>query len=79
MPTAERYSRYREDQTTIWVSKTAAEFLSRDETALMLQTCREYFPVRYPHGLPRHSGRSPAGESPRRRGTRRDGWIFPYS
>jgi hypothetical protein len=30
MPTAERYSRYREDQTTIWVSKTAADFLSRE-------------------------------------------------
>jgi hypothetical protein len=30
MPTSERYSRYREDQTTIWVSKSAAEFLSRE-------------------------------------------------
>ena len=30
MPTAERYARYREDQTTIWVSKTAADFLSRE-------------------------------------------------
>jgi hypothetical protein len=30
MPTAERYSRYREDQTTIWVSKTAADTLSRE-------------------------------------------------
>jgi len=33
MPTAERYSRYREDQTTIWVSKTAAEFLSRERSS----------------------------------------------
>ena len=33
MPTAERYSRYREDQTTIWVSKTAADFLSRERNS----------------------------------------------
>ena len=33
MPTAERYSRYREDQTTIWVSKTAADTLSRERNA----------------------------------------------
>jgi hypothetical protein len=32
MPTAERYSRYREDQTTIWVSKTAADYLSRERS-----------------------------------------------
>lgn len=30
MPSAERYARYREDQTTIWVSKTAAAFLARE-------------------------------------------------
>ena len=30
MPTAERYARYREDQTTIWVSKTAAAFLQKE-------------------------------------------------
>jgi hypothetical protein len=33
MPTAERYSRYREDQTTIWVSKSAADFLSRERSS----------------------------------------------
>ena len=33
MPTADRYARYRADQTTIWVSKTAAAFLSRERTA----------------------------------------------
>ena len=33
MPTAERYSRYREDQTTIWVSETAADFLSRERSS----------------------------------------------
>jgi hypothetical protein len=33
MPTADRYARYREDQTTIWVSKTAAAFLTRERTA----------------------------------------------
>ena len=33
MPTSERYSRYREDQTTIWVSKTAADFLAREKGA----------------------------------------------
>ena len=33
MPTAERYTRYREDQTTIWVSKTAADFLSRERNS----------------------------------------------
>ena len=32
MPTAERYARYREAQTTIWVSKTAAAFLARERT-----------------------------------------------
>jgi hypothetical protein len=30
MPSAERYARYRADQTTIWVSKRAAEFLQRE-------------------------------------------------
>ena len=33
MPTSERYSRYREDQTTIWVSKSAADFLAREKGA----------------------------------------------
>jgi hypothetical protein len=33
MPTAERYSRYREDQTTIWVSKTAADTLARERNS----------------------------------------------
>ena len=33
MPTADRYARYREDQTTIWVSKTAAAFLTRERSA----------------------------------------------
>jgi hypothetical protein len=31
MPNAEKYARYRADQTTIWVSKTAAGFLSREK------------------------------------------------
>lgn len=30
MPSADRYTRYRADQTTIWVSKTAADYLSRE-------------------------------------------------
>ena len=30
MPSADRYARYRADQTTIWVSKGAAEFLARE-------------------------------------------------
>jgi hypothetical protein len=30
MPSAERYARDRADQTTIWVSKTAAAFLTRE-------------------------------------------------
>lgn len=30
MPSAERYAKYREDQTTIWVSKSAAAFLTRE-------------------------------------------------
>ena len=33
MPTADRYARYREDQTTIWVSKNAAAFLTRERGA----------------------------------------------
>lgn len=33
MPTADRYARYRADQTTIWVSKNAAAFLARERTA----------------------------------------------
>lgn len=33
MPTAERYARAREDQTTIWVTKTAAAFLRREGAA----------------------------------------------
>jgi len=33
MPTADRYARYRADQTTIWVSKNAATFLARERTA----------------------------------------------
>jgi hypothetical protein len=30
MPSADRYARYRADQTTIWVSKTAAAALARE-------------------------------------------------
>jgi hypothetical protein len=30
MPTADRYARYRADQTTVWISKTAATFLDRE-------------------------------------------------
>src|SRR4051812_24787491 len=30
MPTAAQYARYRQDRTTIWVSKTAAAFLARE-------------------------------------------------
>lgn len=30
MPNADRYARYREDQTTIWVSKTAAQYLAKE-------------------------------------------------
>lgn len=30
MPTASQYARYREDRTTIWVSKAAAAFLARE-------------------------------------------------
>lgn len=30
MPNADRYAKYREDQTTIWVSKAAAAFLTRE-------------------------------------------------
>src|SRR4051794_35898881 len=33
MPTADRYARYREDQTTVWISKSAADFLSRERTS----------------------------------------------
>jgi hypothetical protein len=33
MPSAERYAQYRADQTTIWVSKRAAEFLARERAA----------------------------------------------
>jgi hypothetical protein len=30
MPTASQYARYRQDRTTIWVSKSAFSFLSRE-------------------------------------------------
>lgn len=30
MPTAARYRKYRKDQTTIWISKNAQDFLSRE-------------------------------------------------
>jgi hypothetical protein len=30
MPTAQQYARYRQDRTTIWVSKSAAAFLARE-------------------------------------------------
>ena len=33
MPTADRYARYREDQTTVWISKSAADFLSRERSS----------------------------------------------
>jgi len=32
MPTADRYARYREDQTTVWISKRAATFISKERT-----------------------------------------------
>ncbi|HEX5180195.1 MAG TPA: hypothetical protein VJR24_14235 [Gemmatimonadaceae bacterium] len=31
MPTRDRYREYREDQTTIWVSKAARAFLDREK------------------------------------------------
>ena len=30
MPTADRYARYREDQTTVWISKRAAAFITKE-------------------------------------------------
>ncbi|HEY0780333.1 MAG TPA: hypothetical protein VGD56_20420 [Gemmatirosa sp.] len=30
VPSADRYSKYRADQTTVWISKTAAEFMARE-------------------------------------------------
>ena len=30
MPSADRYSKYRADQTTVWISKTAREFMDRE-------------------------------------------------
>lgn len=33
MPSRERYARYRADQTTIWVSKAAAAFLTKERGA----------------------------------------------
>ena len=30
MPTAARYRKYRKDQTTIWISKNAQNFLARE-------------------------------------------------
>ena len=30
MPSADRYSKYRADQTTVWISKNAREFLDRE-------------------------------------------------
>ena len=32
MPTADRYARYREDQTTVWISKRAAAFIAKERT-----------------------------------------------
>ena len=33
MPSADRYARYREDQTTVWISKRAAAFIAKERTA----------------------------------------------
>ncbi len=33
MPTADRYARYREDQTTVWISKAAVALLDRERQA----------------------------------------------
>lgn len=30
MPSADRYSKYRADQTTVWISKNAADFMARE-------------------------------------------------
>ena len=32
MPSADRYAKYRADQTTVWISKTAQDFLNRERT-----------------------------------------------
>ena len=32
MPTADRYARYREDQTTVWISKRAATFIAKERS-----------------------------------------------
>lgn len=65
MPTTERYSRYRADQTTIWVSKTAADFLSREKNtpgegaaAVLDRVLNEYKKLR------RSSGGASASKAP---------------
>ena len=38
MTTAQQYARYRQDRTTIWVSKNAAAFLARERATVSVGT-----------------------------------------
>jgi hypothetical protein len=75
MPTAERYSRYREDQTTIWVSKTAADFLSRERSspgegaaAVLDRVLNEYKKMRRGSGGGAAGGATKAAAKPASKG-----------
>ena len=63
MPNAERYARYRADQTTIWVSKTAAAHLARRPAPNKRPTGAQ----RAPNGRPTSAQQAPNGRPTRGR------------
>lgn len=73
MPTADRYSRYREDQTTVWISKAAVALLDRERqspgegiAAVLDRVLNDYRKLRRASGVttpPARPAKTPAGRS----------------
>jgi hypothetical protein len=76
MPTADRYARYRADQTTVWISKTAAAFLDKEREApgegvasVLDRVLNEFRKLRRAAGVSGPTGRAaggPAAKAPAR-------------
>lgn len=78
MPTADRYARYRADQTTIWVSKTAAAFLAKERertgegtAAALDRLLGELRKIRKVSGTPAAPARAAAKKTVRKAGARK--------
>jgi hypothetical protein len=73
MPTADRYSRYREDQTTVWISKAAVALLARERqspgegiASVLDRVLNEFRKLRRAAGVAAPSGGGGATKGPGR-------------